>query len=517
MNALTLPTPLINRLPISKVRNFYRHTLERKYYELDQVMQLEASGKKHTIIVISSISIDPRNVENITGVIHYESRALWETLKASSKNTSIIYITSVPIDQKAIDHLLNFLPNPKEARKRIKFMALNDDSTTKCLSVKILENREFIRILKSHFNKLNTYLTTFVVSKDEMKLAQRLGVPLLGTLPHLEYFKTKSGNRQIFQESKIKFADGVNNIADLGQLISAVRELWARHPDAKRFLVKLNTGVSGDGNAILNLTANYQDLSKMHVKAQIQLIYDLLANLQFQSKALNFAKFLERLSEGAIIETYIEGQNKTSPSAQLFIHADGTVEMLSTHEQILDHNGQTFLGSIFPARSEYRQEISKTSKKIGHVMSKHGIRGVCAVDFLCVKNGDQCELWAIEVNIRQGGTTHPYRTAKFLTNSNYDENSGKLKAQDGSSVFYMSNDNILNSSLKGTKIDTFLAFMQHQGVLFDKSKNTGVVFHLLGALHDHGKIGYTAIGTTQASAHHIFDKTLKLVNDFCKR
>ena len=58
---------------------------------------------------------------------------------------------------------------------------------------------------------------------------------------------------------------------------------------------------------------------------------------------------------------------------------------------------------------------------IGHRLAREGVIGRFALDFVVVK--DQTGAWtsyAIEINLRKGGTTHPFLTLQFLTDGRYD-------------------------------------------------------------------------------------------------
>jgi hypothetical protein len=53
-------------------------------------------------------------------------------------------------------------------------------------------------------------------------------------------------------------------------------------------------------------------------------------------------------------------------------------------------------------------------------------------------------------------------------------------------------------------IDTLLG----RGLLYDHRRRCGVTLHLLGALHDHGKMGFTCIGDSPSEAERLYDEVL---------
>ena len=51
--------------------------------------------------------------------------------------------------------------------------------------------------------------------------------------------------------------------------------------------------------------------------------------------------------------------------------------------------------------------------------------GRFAVDFVVVEDADgEWTAYAIELNLRKGGTTHPFLTLQFLTDGHYDGETG---------------------------------------------------------------------------------------------
>ena len=58
------------------------------------------------------------------------------------------------------------------------------------------------------------------------------------------------------------------------------------------------------------------------------------------------------------------------------------------------------------------------------MLAQKGVLGRFAIDFLSVKQGEEWQHFAIEINLRKGGTTHPFMMLEFLTNGHYDPGTG---------------------------------------------------------------------------------------------
>ena len=75
----------------------------------------------------------------------------------------------------------------------------------------------------------------------------------------------------------------------------------------------------------------------------------------------SWSRFKKEMSQiGGIVEAFLEGKEKRSPSAQLRINPRGDLQAMSTHDQLLGgRDGQTYLGCRFPADEGYRQADSR--------------------------------------------------------------------------------------------------------------------------------------------------------------
>src|SRR5262249_37396117 len=149
----------------------------------------------------------------------------------------------------------------------------------------------------------------------------------------------------------------------------------------------------------------------------------LLPHMRFEMTALAYPRFLEKLAQQkGIVEERIEASEIRSPSVQLRVTPLGEVELLSTHDQMLGgESGQSYLGCRFPADEASATLISREAAKIGRRLAKEGVLGRFALDFVVARDGGgPWKPYAIEINLRKGGTTHPFLTLQFLTDGAYD-------------------------------------------------------------------------------------------------
>ena len=148
---------------------------------------------------------------------------------------------------------------------------------------------------------------------------------------------------------------------------------------------------------------------------------------------------------------------------------EGKVKILSTHDQILDDkDGQVYLGCRFPAGDEYRLAIQELGLKVGLELAKKGAIERFGVDFLAVHENDQWHLWAIEINLRKGGTTHPFMTLKLLTNGHYNYENGLFYSVEQKSKYYLASDNLQKPQYHGLLPEDLMDIVVKNRLHFDK-------------------------------------------------
>ena len=65
--------------------------------------------------------------------------------------------------------------------------------------------------------------------------------------------------------------------------------------------------------------------------------------------------------------------------------------------------------------------------------------------------------------------------------------------------------------------EDFISFMEANDISFNKETGKGVVFHLLSAIEEYGKVGYTVIGHNPLTIRQISEKVIRLTNQFCSK
>lgn len=469
------------------------------------------------ILVIPSLSLDQREIEKVEGFEHYEERLLFSLIRLRNPRTRLIYITSKPLHPSIIDYYLQLLSGIPFSHARNRLLLLSTyDASPKPLTQKILERPRLVERIRQALRRDKAFMACYNSTQLEADLSVKLGIPLYAAAPELQIWGTKSGSRQIFAECGVPHPDGSELVWNAEDLAIAAAKLWERQPQLKRMVVKLNEGISGEGNALLDLRPlqEYAPDNATHT-ARITAINKSFHHLRFQAHQETWINFSSKIPElGAIVEAFVEGEIKRSPSVQGRITPNGEVEILSTHDQILGGpDGQIYLGCRFPADASYRLQLQELGIKIGENLAAKGALERYGVDFITVDKGNgEWDIQAIEINLRKGGTTHPFMTLKLLTNGNYDLETGLFLSQHGIPKYYIATDNLQDSKYCGLLPNDLMDIIAHHRLHFNSGSETGSVFHLMGCLSQFGKLGLTSIGDSPEQAQDIYDRVKNVLD-----
>lgn len=467
-----------------------------------------------TVVIVPSLTLDNIMLEKISGHIYYEERMLCMLMLLRMPATHVVYVTSMPVDEVIIDYYLHLLPGITgyHAKKRLTLLSCYDAST-KSLTEKMLERPRLIeRISNAIPYKQLAHLVCFNVTEHERTLAVQLGLPLYGCDPGLYYWGTKSCSRELFRRCNILMPDGIEHLYTRTSVAEALTTIKKRNPSLCKALIKLNDGFSGEGNAFFSYDGLTTD------DELLQKINDQLTNrIKTIAPYLTADTFLKKMvMVGGIAEVFLERVTKTSPSVQCRITPLGEIDIISTHDQLLDkETSQVFLGAFFPANIDYAADIGKTGAIISEALKKEGVLGRFSIDFLSLKENEEWKNYAIEINLRKGGTTHPYLMLQFLTDGCYEANTGLYLTAGNQNRYYFASDNLQSEKYKGLTPHDLIDIAMYHHLLYDATKQEGVMFHLLGALSQYGKLGAVCVGSTLKKAYEYYQKVLDVLELEC--
>lgn len=463
-----------------------------------------------TIVVVPSMSIDAINSGAVMQA--YEERFLFLLLLLRQPRARLIYVTSQTILPSIIDYYLSLLPGviPSHARQRLYLISPLDGSV-RPLSDKLLDRPRLIERIRSLImDPDRAHLVPFNTTNREKELALLLGIPMYGADPKFFPLGTKSGCRKIFMEENVPHPLGIENLGSKEDLIEAIAQMRARKPSIRQVLAKLNEGVSGEGNAVIELSG----LPAPGDSKEKIMLEERLRAMQFELARITYNSYMKKLQERkGVAEERIIGEEIRSPSVQLRVTPLGVVELLSTHDQLLGGpSGQSYLGCMFPADPGYATLITQEAAKVGRRLAKEGVIGRFALDFVVVRSNGKWEPYAIEINLRKGGTTHPFLTLQFLTDGTYDPDTAIFTAPNGRQKFFVASDHVESPAYRTLTPDDLFDIVVRHDLHFGQTRQTGVVFHMMSALGELGRTGLTAVGNSHQDAKAMYERAVAVLD-----
>ena len=465
-----------------------------------------------TIVVVPSMSIDA--IDSGAVIQAYEERFLFLLLLLRQPRARLIYVTSRTILPSIVDYYLDLLPGviPSHARQRL-FLPSPMDGSVRPLSEKLLERPRLIERIRSLImDPDRAHLVPFNTTNREKELALRLGIPMYGADPKFFPLGTKSGCRKIFMDEDVPYPLGREDIGSREGLVEAIAQMRMSKPSIRQVMVKLNEGVSGDGNAVIDLTG----LPAPGDSKEQAMLDQRLRAMKFEAEGATYDGYMKKLQQRqGVVEERIMGEEFRSPSVQLRVTPLGKVELLSTHDQLLGGpSGQSYLGCVFPADTAYAGLITREAAKVGRRLAKEGVIGRFALDFVVVRSKDKkWEPYAIEINLRKGGTTHPFLTLQFLTDGAYDAETAIFTAPNGQQKFFVASDHVESPRYRTLTPDDLFDIVVRHNLHFNQTRQTGVVFHMMSALGELGRTGLTAVGNSHQDAKAMYDRAIAVLDE----
>lgn len=492
----------------------FRKLQEKLYRQFEHIFPDKLAPK--TVVVIPSLTMDEEILSKVSGINHYEERMLCLLMLLRMPRTNVIYVTSQTIDPVIIDYYLHMLPGTTgyHALRRLTLLSCHD-SSSKSLTRKILERPRLMKRIHDLISQeQDTHMACFNVTAYERTLATRLQIPIFGCDPDLYELGSKSNSRKIFRECGLVVPPGFEDLGSEDDIISSLNELKKDHPHIRKAVVKVNDGFSGDGNAIYSYSGieNAAD-PKTWISENIR------ERLKMVAGEISYDMFLNKFKQmGGIVEAFVDGERKESPSVQCRITPTGVSEVLSTHDQELGgESGQVYVGAQFPASDEYAVEIGHMGKKVSDALLERGVLGRFAIDFISIEENNGWRHYPIEINLRKGGTTHPFLMLQFLTDGIYNADEGKYYISKGSLVrYYFTSDNLKSDKYIGLTPHDLIDIAMMNDLHFDGTVQEGVMFHLIGALSQYGKLGVVCVGSTPQRAREFYTKIIEVLDNECQ-
>jgi hypothetical protein len=159
-------------------------------------------------------------------------------------------------------------------------------------------------------------------------------------------------------------------------------------------------------------------------------------------------------------------------------------------------------------------KIQEAGLRIGQVLARYGVVSRFAVDFLVFRAppSKEWQVQALEINLRMGGTTHPYLALQFLTGGALDPQTGLYRSPSNQAKYYRATDNLHSPAYQGLLPDDLIEILTVNKLHYSHGTESGVLFYLIGALSEFGKLGVTAIANSREEVDDLYRRTLSVLD-----
>jgi hypothetical protein len=463
----------------------------------------------YTSVVVPSLTFDEDVLQGFPGGTYFEECLLFLMIRLRNPQARLVYVTSLPIHPLVVEYYLQLLAGipAGHARARLTLLAAHDHSP-RPLTQKVLERPRLIERIRAAIpDRDRAYLTVVNSTPLERRLSVLLDIPMNALDPALSDLGTKSGSRRVLREAGVEQPLGAEGVRSRLEVEEALIDLHRRRPGLKAAALKLDDCFSEEGHALFRFPQRCTRSGIRHALDRLELPGGTRAAATYLDK-------FERM--GGVVEECLTGEEVTSPSVQLRINAHGAPHISSTHERILGGpTGQAYRGCRFPARDDYRARLHEAGLRIARVLSEKGVVSRLSVDFLARRHAPDSpwDLKALAIDLRMGNTTHPMLALRFLAGGALDPQTGLFHAQSGQAKFYRASDSLQSERYVGLLPEDLIEILTINRLAFNHGPQAGVLFHMIGAISQYGRVGLIAIGNTSSEAEELYKKTVFILDD----
>jgi hypothetical protein len=101
---------------------------------------------------------------------------------------------------------------------------------------------------------------------------------------------------------------------------------------------------------------------------------------------------------------------------------------------------------------------------------------------------------------------------EFLTDGAYDKETGLYYTHNGDPRCYYASDNLQSPLYRGLAPEDLIDISVLHQLHFHSTTQRGVVFHLIGALSEFGKLGVVCIDESIPQARQAYEQTVTILN-----
>ena len=319
----------------------------------------------------------------------------------------------------------------------------------------------------------------------------RSGIPLYGADPRLLPFGTKTGCRRLFAEAGVPHPLGWEDLRDVDGVVDALAQMRAANARAcTQAIVKLNEGVAAGATRSSTSAACRRPVRRTSRRRCARALE------RWRSRAsrltLDDVPAAHWRTAAASSRSASRARSCAARACSCASRRCGEVEILSTHDQLLGGpSGQSYLGCRFPADFAYaRRDHGRGARRSARGSRTRACSAASrSTSSSCATRDGGWTPYAIELNLRKGGTTHPFLTLQFLTDGAYDPAPALFTAPNGREKYLVAATTSSPSSCAALSVDDLFDIAVRHRLHFHQARQIGTVFHMLSAVTELGRTG----------------------------
>ncbi|CAH1796248.1 unnamed protein product [Owenia fusiformis] len=487
-------------------------------------------------------------------------------------NVDVIYISPLPVSEEKLQYYSKLLGLraaidtgnvEDQGDVSSKYKIIVPDGVTSfpahrmCLGSHLWYSPQTLRRLKNLIRGRDAYIVPGVPHKDDVAVADYLGVPMLSPEPDIaQLYSTKSGCKRIFASAGVKAPPGEYDVYSLPQLNECLAQLVTEHLEVKRWLFKLDDEFDGRGIAYCDIAdhlpsyawackeaARYGDKwSKKWAQeaAGIKIHSEIAEVVKNHSTPCNktlyptWEKYLEAfLSLGGVIEACPPSESVTALTVDMLIEPNGKISIINCGDQIHAESPFNCWGLSVPQSSVEPDIVNEACLRIADACKTRGVIGYFSIDFVTFIDGKTMDqlLWAVDLNLSYGDSTAMSQLMDFTTNGHFDSTNHiyeinrpkkeekkrkrrwrpEEEEEPQNTRFAVMSTRLLHTNLAVVHYSVFFQMCRAHGIGYDIKEKQGTLFTLIDSFN-RDNMGMITLGDNLQGTLATFARNLSVIH-----
>ena len=482
--------------------------------------------EKRIIIHLPSLSYLPSQCATIPFYNCFQNSQLARILDLADPNVEVVYISPFPIEHEALQYYTRLLQmmGVTDISSRLHIIVPENQSRLPqgiSLTRAVVYSQRNIKRLEALTRGKKSYIIPCVVSKEELQLAARLKLPMIGPDPAIsQHFASKSGAKRIFELADVVTPIGAYDMFEEGELLVILSKFIAEYQEHSRWLIKIDNEFNGRGLACIDTRRlrcleeerTTSDIATLREKIYLELKDYIGKRVKIISQAVypEWSLFIKAFNESGGVVEAVPQECISSPVANLYIHPDGAVQLLSVQEQVLSPQ-YCGLGASFPQTTVPHAAIRDASLSVANVCYQKKIMGYVSIEYVVFKRNGQLRLWAVDLELHLTNNSLAHRLFQCASGTTMNPETGQcISSSSNEPLHYVYSGLIYHPFIGALRHSVFFNHCKLRGLAFDTVERIGTVFHLVDSIL-RGCVGVLCIGKAEEDSVRMLSEAIEFI------